>query len=222
MKTTLQYIQKKPPTTHTSTIIWLHGLGDSGFGHEPIAHEMSLPDSLGISFIFPHAKKQPVTVNGGISMPAWYDILEMDIGRKIDEQGLEESSQQISAIIQQEIAKGIAPENILIAGFSQGGAVALHTALKFPVKLGGIIALSTYLGAPSVLQTSTSHINASIPIYWGHGTHDPVVPLALAKESMQTLNNNGYTVSYSEYPMEHSIHPSEIQDIKQWIIDVLT
>lgn len=222
MKTTLQYIQKNSPTTHTSTIIWLHGLGDSGFGHEPIAQEMSLPDSLGVSFIFPHAKEIPVTVNGGMTMPAWYDILEMDIGRKIDEHGLEESSQQISALIQQEISKGIAPENILIAGFSQGGAVALHTALKFPVKLGGIIAMSTYLGAPSVLQTSTSHINASIPIYWGHGTHDPVVPLALAKESMQTLNNNGYTVSYSEYPMEHSIHPSEIQDIKQWIIDVLT
>ena len=213
----LDYIRKDTSAQHSATIIWIHGLGDSGFGHESVAREMNFPDELGITFIFPHAPSIPVTINGGMVMPAWYDILENDISRRIDESGLEESSVKISQIIQGEIDSGILPKNIMVAGFSQGGALALHTALKYPVQLGGVIAMSTYLGAPSVLTASTSQINQSIPIFWGHGTLDPVVPLSLAQESISTLKKSGYTVNYKTYPMEHSIHPQEILDIQNWI-----
>ena len=213
----LDYIRKNTSAQHKTTIIWMHGLGDSGFGHESIAQQMNFPDDLGITYIFPHAPSIPVTINGGMVMPAWYDILENDISRKIDESGIEESSVKISQIIQGEIESGILPKNIMVAGFSQGGAVALHTALKYPVPLGGVIAMSTYLGAPSVLTASTSQINQFIPIFWGHGTLDPVVPLSLAQESISTLKKSGYTVSYKAYQMEHSIHPQEILDIQNWI-----
>ena len=213
----VDYIRKSTSARHNTTVIWMHGLGDSGFGHESIAQEMNFPDDLGITFIFPHAPPIPVTINGGMVMPAWYDILENDISRKIDESGIEASSVKISQIIQGEIESGISPKSIMLAGFSQGGAVALHTALKYPVQLGGVIAMSTYLGTSSVLTASTSEINRSIPIFWGHGTFDPVVPLSLAKESMSTLNKNGYTVSFKAYEMDHSIHPQEILDIQNWI-----
>lgn len=213
----LDYIRKNTSAQHHATIIWIHGLGDSGFGHESVAQEMNFPDELGISFIFPHAPPIPVTINGGMVMPAWYDILENDISRKIDEAGLEESSVKISKIIRDEIESGILPKKIMVAGFSQGGALALHTALKYPVRLGGVIVMSAYLGASSVLSASTSHINQSIPIFWGHGTFDPVVPLSLAKESIDTLMKSGYSVSYEAYEMQHSLHPQEILDIQKWI-----
>ncbi|MGL1903564.1 MAG: alpha/beta hydrolase [Fibrobacterales bacterium] len=222
MPTPLQCIEKKTSPTHTATIIWLHGLGDSGFGHEPIAEEMNVDPALGIKFIFPHAPQLPVTINGGMVMPAWYDILEANLGRKIDEAGIEESSQQISDIIQDEIESGISADRIILAGFSQGGAVALHTALKYPVKLGGIIAMSTYLGVSSVLNLSTSAINKNVPIYWGHGSQDPIVPLRLAKESIDAITKGGYSVTLTEFPMEHSIHPHEIEEVKQYIISQLT
>ena len=213
----LDYIRKNTSDHHNTTIIWIHGLGDSGFGHESIAQEMNLPDELGITFVFPHAPSIPVTINDGMVMPAWYDILENDISRKIDEAGLEESSVKIAKIIQGEIESGILPKHIMVAGFSQGGALALHTALKYPVRLGGVIVMSAYLGATSVLTASTSHINQSIPIFWGHGTFDPVVPISLAKESIGTLKKSGYSVSYEAYEMQHSIHPQEILDIQNWI-----
>ncbi|MGL1937254.1 MAG: alpha/beta hydrolase [Fibrobacterales bacterium] len=222
MPTPLDFIETKPTTPHTATVIWLHGLGDSGFGHEPIAEEMNLDPALGIKFIFPHAPQLPVTVNGGMVMPAWYDILEANLGRKIDEAGIEQSSQQISDIIQQEIENGISADRIILAGFSQGGAVALHTALKYPIKLGGIIAMSTYLGVASVLNLSTSAINSGVTIYWGHGSQDPVVPLQLAKESIKTIEKGGYSVTLNQFPMEHSIHPQEISEVKQYIIRQLT
>lgn len=221
MAKALKFIEKKLSKQHKTTIIWMHGLGDSGYGHESIADEMSFPEGLGVKFILPHAEEIPVTVNGGATMPAWYDILEMNLGRKIDEQGIQDSSNKISDIIQNEIKSGIKPENIILAGFSQGGAVALHTGLNYPVKLGAIIAMSTYLGVPGVLTSSTAHVNMDTPIFWGHGTYDPVVPLSLGQESMESIQNHRFKIDYKEYEMEHSIHPQEIRDIQNWIIKAL-
>lgn len=214
-------IEKLVAPEHRSTLIWMHGLGDSGHGHAPIANELSFPDELGIKYIFPHAPSIPVTINGGMSMPAWYDILEMNLGRKIDEAGLEVSSQKISALIEKEVENGIDSKNIILVGFSQGGAVALHTALKYPVPLGGIVCLSTYLGATSVLHSSTTPVNKDIPIFWGHGSVDSVVPLTLAESSIQTLRDHDYEVTFKSYEMEHSIHPRELEDIQDWIIEKL-
>ncbi len=217
MSDQIGFIEVKPEFEHRCTIIWLHGLGDSGHGHAPLASELKLAPELGVKFIFPHAPEQPVTVNGGAVMPAWYDILEMDIGRKIDEDGIEESAKKISDLIKAEIENGIESKNILIAGFSQGGAVALHTALQSSHSLAGIICMSTYLGADSIFQSQHRPINQNIPIFWGHGTYDAVVPLALAETSIETLNENNYKVELKTYPMEHSLHPDEVSDISEWI-----
>jgi len=221
MTTDLTYIERLVSSYHKSTLIWLHGLGDSGQGHESFARELSFPDALGVKFIFPNAPSMPVSVNGGMVMPAWYDILAMDIGRKIDEEGIEASAQKISTLIKREVAQGIDSKKIILVGFSQGGAVALQTALKYPVPLGGIVCLSTYLGVKSVLSASTTPINQNIPIFWGHGTHDSVVRLPLAKQSIQALKDHHYEVTYREYEMEHSIHPDEVVDINQWLVSKL-
>lgn len=218
MSESLDFIEKNVSNKHKATLIWLHGLGDSGHGHASFAQELKFPEEMGVKFIFPHAPEIPVTVNGGMKMPAWYDILEMGIGRKVDEDGLEESAQKISKLIQNEVASGIDSKNIILVGFSQGGAVALHTALKYPVELGGIMCLSTYLGSQSVLNTSTTPINKNIPIFWGHGSLDPVVTLSLAKESINILESHQYEVKYHEYEMEHSIHPQEVSDIEDWLL----
>jgi phospholipase/carboxylesterase len=217
----LDKIEKQVAADHKSTLIWMHGLGDSGHGHAPLAKELTFPEALGVKFIFPHAPSIPVTINGGMSMPAWYDILEMNLGRKIDEAGLEASSQKISKMIEREVESGIDSKKIILVGFSQGGAVALHTALKYPIPLGGIVCLSTYLGANSVLTSSTTPVNKSIPIFWGHGNLDPVVPLSLAENSIQTLRDHHYEVTFKSYEMEHSIHPQEINDLQSWLVEKL-
>lgn len=214
----LEKIEKLVAPEHKSTLIWMHGLGDSGHGHAPLANELTFPEELGVKYIFPHAPSIPVTINGGMSMPAWYDILEMNLGRKIDEAGLEASSQKISALIEHEVEIGIDSKKIMLVGFSQGGAVALHTSLKYPVPLGGIVCLSTYLGATSVLKKSTTPVNKDIPIFWGHGSMDPVVPLSLAESSIQTLRDHNYELTFKSYKMEHSIHPNELLDLQDWII----
>jgi phospholipase/carboxylesterase len=215
--TSLNYLESKVSGSHKSTLIWLHGLGDSGHGHQSFAQELSFPEELGVKFIFPHAPSLPVSINGGQSMPAWYDILEMNLGRKIDEDGLENSAIKISELIQNEVDSGIESKNIILVGFSQGGAVALHTALKYPVRLGGIVCMSTYLGTNRVLSTSNTPVNKNIPIFWGHGRQDPVVPLSLALESIETLKKVDYDVDFHEYDMEHSIHPKEVIDVQEWI-----
>lgn len=217
----IDFIENKPKSQHRSTIIWLHGLGDSGHGHAPLASELKLPDELGVKFIFPHAPEQAVTVNGGSVMPAWYDILEMDIGRKIDEEGIDTSAKKITSLINLEIELGIDSKKIIIAGFSQGGAVALHTALQSPVTLGAIICMSTYLGAESIFSSENRALNQHTPIFWGHGSSDPVVPLSLAEQSIEVLEKNQYHVELKKYPMEHSIHPDEVSDIRNWIIKIL-
>ncbi|MCD6250737.1 MAG: dienelactone hydrolase family protein [Psychrobacter sp.] len=200
-------------------IIWLHGLGASGHDFEPVVPQLGLADDMAVRFVFPHAPKRAVTVNGGMVMPAWYDILEMSLERKVDTAQIEESSQQIQDLIRREVERGVAPEHIVIAGFSQGGAVAYHVALGYPERLAGLMVLSTYLATNDNIDYSTA--NKNMPILIEHGTHDPVVPVVLGEQAHQLLTKKDYGVEYNTYPMAHQVCMPQIQNIGQWLNKVL-
>ena len=200
-------------------VIWLHGLGASGHDFESVVPELGLADDIAVRFIFPHAPERPVTINGGMVMPAWYDILEMSIERKVDISQIEESSQQIRDLIAREIERGVAPEHIVIAGFSQGGAVAYHVALGYPQRLAGLMALSTYLATNDHIDYSAA--NKDMPILIEHGTHDPVVPVILGEQAQQLLSAKGYKVHYQTYPMAHQVCMPQIKSIGKWLNKVL-
>jgi len=210
--TELNVIEINPPGMATASVIWLHGLGASGDDFEPVIPHLNLAGDLNVRFIFPHAPEQPVTINGGVVMRAWYDILEQSINRKVDYAGILASSKLINQLIEKELSRGIPTSNIILAGFSQGGTVALEVGLRYQQKIAGIIALSTYLAAPDqVAQGAT-------PIFLGHGTMDPVVPIILGKQARDTLRTAGYDVEWNQYPMEHSVCMEEIEAIGEWII----
>jgi phospholipase/carboxylesterase len=196
-------------------VIWLHGLGADGNDFSPIVPELRLPVDLGIRFIFPHAPSIPVTVNGGFVMPAWYDILEMDIDRTIDIKGLLQSAEQVNDLIAKELDRGIESSRIIVAGFSQGGAVAYQVVLSHEKPLGGLLAMSTYFASSDIIKTST--VNSTIPIEIHHGIHDPVVPERLGSEAAKELGMRGYKVEYRTYPMEHAVCPEQIGDISYWL-----
>lgn len=198
-----------------STVIWLHGLGADGNDFAPIVPALKIPKELGIRFIFPHAPSIAVTVNGGFVMPAWYDILEMDIDRKVDIAGLMLSANQITAFVDREIERGIDSKRIIIAGFSQGGAVAYQVALSSEKPLAGLLAMSTYFATVDTI--SLNEANKKIPIKIQHGKHDPVVQEYLGKQATTKLVKLGYSVSYQNYPMEHAVCPEQIDDISDWI-----
>lgn len=197
------------------SIIWLHGLGADGEDFVPVAEEMRLP--VAMRYIFPHAPKQAVTINGGFIMRAWYDIATADIDAQQDEAGIRASQQEVEKLIEQEKARGVAEENIFLAGFSQGGAIALHTGLRHPARLGGILALSTYLPLADTLNQEVSMDARHTPIFFAHGRSDPVVPYALGKMSAEKLQQMGYAVDWHEYAMPHSVCMEEIQDIERWL-----
>ncbi|GGX42807.1 alpha/beta hydrolase [Saccharospirillum salsuginis] len=215
----LPHIELSTRPDPDATVIWLHGLGADGHDFEPIVPELHLPDDLGIRFIFPHAPQIPVTINAGYVMPAWYDIYEMTINRKVDTQGLRTSAAAIDAFIDRELERGIDSRRIILAGFSQGGAVAYECALRHPKPLGGLMALSTYFATADDIQRSET--NARLPTFVGHGTFDPIVPEALGRNAAQELNRLGYPVEYKTYSMEHSVHPEEIRDISGWLQKLL-
>ena len=200
-------------------VIWLHGLGASGHDFEPVVPQLGLDNDMAVRFIFPHAPQIPVTINGGMVMPAWYDILEMSLDRKIDVAQIEKSSQQIRDLIQREIERGVKPEHIVIAGFSQGGAVAYHVALSYPQRLAGLMTLSTYLATNDSL--SYSDINKDLPILIEHGVQDPVVPVVLGQQAQQLLTDKGYDVEFNTYPMAHQVCIPQIQNIGKWLSKVL-
>lgn len=200
-------------------VIWLHGLGASGHDFEPVVPQLGLSNDMAVRFIFPHAPQIPVTINGGMVMPAWYDILEMSLDRKIDFAQIEKSSQQIRDLIQREIERGVNPEHIVIAGFSQGGAVAYHVALGYSQRLAGLMTLSTYLATDDILKYSD--INKDIPILIEHGVQDPVVPVVLGQQANQLLTDKGYNVEYHTYPMAHQVCMPQIQNIGKWLNKVL-
>lgn len=202
-----------------STVIWLHGLGADGNDFAPIVEELHLAAELAVRFIFPHAPTMPVTINGGAVMPAWYDIMAMDIDRKIDVAGLMRSAQAIHGFIERELVRGMSSTRIILAGFSQGGAVAYQVALSHDKPLGGLLAMSTYLA--TVDAGKSSAINKTMPIMIQHGLYDPVVPEQLGRKSMDQLTRQGYKPSYQTYPMEHSVCPEQIYDISQWLQAVL-
>ena len=200
-------------------VIWLHGLGASGHDFEPVVPQLGLDADMAVRFIFPHAPNRPVTVNGGMVMPAWYDILEMSLERKVDVNQIEESAQQIEDLMAREVERGVKPEHIVIAGFSQGGAVAYHVALGYPERLAGLMTLSTYLATNDNISYSTA--NKDMPILIEHGTHDPVVPAILGEQAKQLLSEKGYNVAYHTYPMAHQVCMPQIQNIGKWLNKVL-
>lgn len=211
----LPAIEIEPNKKADASVIWLHGLGASGHDFEPIVPELNLPESAAIRFILPHAPSIPVTVNGGFVMPAWYDILEMDIDRKLDEGQLLQSVAEVHKLIQREQERGIASERIIIVGFSQGGAVGYHAALTYPEKLGGLLALSTYFATAQTIAPNP--INQNIPIKVYHGTLDPVVPESLGRKGYEDILALGYQAEYETYPMEHQVCLEEIEDISNWL-----
>jgi len=211
----LQYIQIETGESPTAAVIWLHGLGASGHDFEPVVPELGLPEDTAVRFIFPHAPNLPVTINGGMSMPAWYDIKAMDIDRVVDTEQLRASADAVAKLVEQQKHKGIPPERIIIAGFSQGGAVAYELGLSYPERFGGVLALSTYFATADTVQRSEA--NADVPISVYHGTFDPMVPESLGVRSVETLKEMGYDPSYQTFPMEHSVCLEEIQDIGRFI-----
>lgn len=208
-------------TASDKCIIWLHGLGANGHDFEPIVPELNLPDNHNIRFVFPHAPEMPVTVNAGVVMPAWYDLYSLSFTNHEDEQGIRQSQSQITQLIEQQIMRGICSDKIILAGFSQGGAIALHTALRHPQPLAGVMALSTYLPLVKQFSSERHPANQQIPVLMCHGSHDPVVPFSLGDDSRFFLDEAGYNVQWQSYPMQHSVCPDEINDISLWIQKIL-
>ena len=198
-----------------ATVIWLHGLGASGHDFEMLPKQLNLPKDSRIRFIFPHAPEIPVTVNAGYVMPAWYDILEMTEIRKINEQQLLDSVNEVHKLIQQELDKGISSNRIMLAGFSQGGAVAYHAALTFPKKLAGLMALSTYFATADSIEVNSA--NNTLPIHIYHGSRDPMVVEAQGKRAYNDLLSMGFNVGYKSYQMEHELCFEEVSDISSFV-----
>lgn len=211
----LDCVEVNPRVKPTASVIWLHGLGSNGHDFEAILPELKLPANAPVRFIFPHAPSMPVTVNGGMVMPAWYDILEMGIGRKLDKAQLLESSQKIAGLIDRERARGIASNRIILAGFSQGGAVAYQTALTYPHQLAGLLALSTYF--PTSRRIEVSPANQHLPIEVMHGSYDPVVLPSLGKDAVDDLEALGFHPHWRLYPMEHQVCMQQVKDIAAWL-----
>ncbi len=203
------------------SVIWLHGLGADGHDFEPIVAELNFNNKDKTRFIFPHAPTMPVTVNNGMVMPAWYDIVAPRIDAEQDEKGMRHSAAQINQLINTEIERGIDSKNILLAGFSQGGAIALHAGLRFNKPLAGIMALSTYLPLDTFVSAEADAANQDITIFYAHGIQDPVIPIALAEMSKEFLTRLGYKIDWHRYPMEHSVIPQEIDDIGVWLNKIL-
>jgi len=204
----LPAIEQETRSNPDASVIWLHGLGANGYDFAPIVPELGLPQELGIRFIFPHAPSIPVTVNNGYVMPAWFDILEMDIDRKVDAAQLLVSAGAISRFIDREVERGIDSRRIILAGFSQGGAVAYQVCLSHPRPLGGLIAMSTYFATSDSIELSEANRDLSIEIQ--HGLYDPVVPQALGIRAAEFLKDRGYSVAFRTYPMDHSVCPQQL------------
>lgn len=201
-----------------ASVIWLHGLGADGHDFSPIVQELNLPN---IRFILPHAPVLPVTINNGYMMPAWYDLYGLTPGSQEDEAGIKNSQQYINSLIQKEMDQGISPSRIVLAGFSQGGAIALYTALRYPQRLAGVLALSTYLPLKNKLDSQTHTANAHTPIFMAHGIDDDVISLDTCKISLNLLQNRQNPVIWHQYIMAHSVCREEIDDIRGFLQQVL-
>jgi phospholipase/carboxylesterase len=220
----LESIEIETGDKPAAAVIWMHGLGADGNDFVPIVHELDLSGAPAIRFVFPHAPMQPVSINNGYVMRAWYDVKWGDLegrSKEADEKGVRASQTAIEALIERETARGIAAENIVLAGFSQGGAIALQTGLRYSKKIAGVMALSTYLPLAESLANEAAQANRSTPIFMAHGTEDGVIPFEMATRSRDALVQHGYAVEWREYPMAHSVALEEIGDIAQWLEKVL-
>jgi len=216
---TPQGVTLMPASAVQASVVWLHGLGADGNDFVPLIPELQLPDTLAVRFVFPHAPVRPVTINNGMRMRAWYDVVGFGANRVEDEQGITASSAFVRDLVAREIASGIASTRVVIAGFSQGGAIALHAALRYPEPLAGVLGLSTYLPCRGSLSAEASAANRRIPILMCHGTYDPVLPFDLGTASRDALIAAGYAVTWKAYPMQHQVCGPEVTDIATWLHD---
>ena len=206
-----------PALPATASVIWLHGLGADGHDFVPIVRELRLRPDPALRFVFPHAPVRPVTINNGMRMRAWYDIRELSASGAADEIGIRDSAIILAKFIQRERDAGVAASRIVVAGFSQGGAIALHAALRHPERLAGVMALSTYLPLRSTFAAEATPASRDLPILMCHGRFDPVLPMQLGTSSRDLLRAEGYTVEWKEYPMQHQVCMEEVQDIAVWL-----
>lgn len=212
----LETIERETGADPTWSVIWLHGLGADGSDFVPLVPELVQADWPAIRFVFPHAPVRPVTINNGMRMRAWYDIAALDLANRADEQGVAESIAQVEALIAHEADRGIRASRVVLAGFSQGGAIALSAGLRRTEPLAGLVALSTYLPAPAKAAAALQPQAASQPVFMAHGSHDPVVPLAAGEQSAQLLQSFGFKVEWHVYPMPHSLCAQEVLDLRVW------
>lgn len=216
MSVVLETVERETAPEPAASVIWLHGLGADGYDFDPIVPALRLPGGPEVRYVFPHAPIRPVTINGGVEMRAWYDIFAIQRGAREDEAGIRESGEAVAALIRREAERGIPAHRVVLAGFSQGGAVALHAGLRYPERLAGIIALSSYL--PLRAAAGEFHAaNRTAPIFMAHGSLDPVVPAGLGEETAKFLAEAGYELEFKSYTMPHSVCPEEVEDIRRWM-----
>ncbi|MBT8059877.1 MAG: alpha/beta fold hydrolase [Gammaproteobacteria bacterium] len=213
----LQTVEISTGAEPTAAVVWLHGLGADGHDFEPLVPELEWPGAPPIRYVFPHAPVRPVTLNGGMAMRAWYDIVSLTGDRDADQAGIGLSMDQAAALVRRERERGIPSERIVVAGFSQGGAIALQAALRYPEKLAGLIALSTYLLLDHRLDSERSDANRDLPVFVGHGTVDPMVPIQLGEQVAARLEAMGHPVDWHRYPMPHAVCPEEVGHLVTWL-----
>jgi phospholipase/carboxylesterase len=219
-------VEAEPSGECNGSVIWLHGLGADGHDFEPIVPDLELDGRAHLRFVFPHAPVRPVTINGGMAMRAWYDIYTLDRDGPVDEAGIRQSSVMLEGLIQRECDRGIPGERIVVAGFSQGGAIASHSALRHADPLGGLMVLSSYLPLHSSMGAEVfdnpKAQRKDLPIFMAHGSMDPMVPMALGQASRAIITEHGYSVEWRDYPMGHAVCAEEIEDIRHWLLSVFT
>jgi phospholipase/carboxylesterase len=213
----LDCVERQTGPSPTWTVLWLHGLGDSGDGFAPIVPELVRPGWPALRFVFPHAPVRPVTINGGVRMRAWYDIADLDLAHRADETGVAKSTEQVEALIAREAQRGIAPDRLILAGFSQGGAITLAVGLRRTVPLAGLIALSTYLPAPTKAAAALQPGAERQSLFMAHGQFDPVVPYVAGEQSAAAMRHFGFDVAWHRYPMAHQVCAEEIRDLGDWM-----
>lgn len=222
MNTLLECVELQTHPQPSSSVIWLHGLGADGHDFVPVVHELQALGAPAARYVFPHAATMPVTINGGAVMRAWYDIIGVDLIRREDEKGIRASQKQVEALIAREAERGIATSRVVLAGFSQGGAIALQTGLRQAAPLAGIIALSCYLPLADSFIQERAEGSGAVPVFMAHGTSDPIVPLARGVASREAIKAAGHPVEWHQYPMPHSVNEQEIRDIAEFLRRVLS
>lgn len=204
-----------------ASVVWLHGLGADGHDFEPLVPELALHPDLRVRFVFPHAPMRPVTINGGMTMRAWYDIMSLDRTGPQDEDGIRESARLLEDLVEREHERGSGYGRIVVAGFSQGGAIALHMALRYRRRLAGLAVLSSWLPLADTLEKEISEESRSLPIFMAHGTYDPMLPISLGQDSKRRLEQAGFQVEWHEYPMQHAVCGEEIAELSRWLNETL-